>query len=360
MAIPELEEIERIPRAGKIHLGVKKLSKGGKEIPSAVDYFVWPEEYAGVLTELFGEKAREIPIMLPLNDKERVAPTFFKRYGAGSSRPYCKGDGISAVRVVMATDPETGKPVPTGELEEIECPGRDCEHYQSKSCRHVMCLQVIIPQLVSEGVFQIDTSSFHSIVNFNSSWRYISSLTHGQVALIPLLLRVVPKEVSPDGRKKVVHVLELKLARRMGLGELQQLAASQVQPLALPGPDEGDAKTYFYPDVTCEEEAAEGEVVELAEDLAGDLETRPDQLDSDIADMQAALGYTKAQMDLRWRKVGGDKQAMLELLAADYEGNGKKQPAPTASKHGESEPGLAEEPAKASAVPSAKQGGFLI
>lgn len=323
MAIPELDGIVRIPRAGKIHLGVKVPTKDGKKRPSAVDFFVWPEEYAETLTELFGEKAREIPIMLPLNDREAVAPTFYKRYGSSSSRPLCKGDGITAIRAIMVKDPETEKLVPTGELEEIECPGRDCEHYQSGHCRHVMCLQVIIPQLVSEGVFQIDTSSFHSIVNFNNSWRYISSLTHGQMALIPLVLRIVPKEVSPGGKKKVVHVLELKLAERMGLGELQQLAASQAQPLALPAPDEADAKSYFFPDIAAEE-AAEGEIVEMDQDLAGDLEppeaeAEPDELDNKIADLQAALGYNQAKMAIRWNKVGGDKEAMVELLTREYE-----------------------------------------
>lgn len=357
MAIPELDEIVRILRAGKIHLGIKVPTKDGKSTrPSSVDFFVWPEEYKEPLTELYGEKAREILIMLPLNDKEKVAPTFYKRYGSGSSRPLCKGDGITAIRAVMIEDPETGKPVPTGELEEIECPGRDCEYYQSKHCRHVMCLQVIIPQLVSEGVFQIDTSSFHSIVNFNSSWRYISSLTRGQVAMIPLLLRLVPKEVSPDGRKKVVHVLELKLAERMGLEELQQLAASQMQPLALPAPDENDARGYFYPDVI-EEEPAEGEIVEISEDLAGDLEEKPDpdepdQLDQQIADLQAALGYNQAKMAMRWNRVQGDKEAMLELLTAEYEeGNGNapaqpEKPPPT-------------KPPAASSVSGPGQSGFL-
>lgn len=358
MAIPELEEIVRIPRAGKIHLGLKVPTKDGKSTrPSAVDYLVWPEEPKELkekLIELFGEKAREIPVMLLQNDKEEAAPTFYKRYGASSSRPLCKGNGISAIRAVTVTDKETGKAAPTGELEEVECPGRDCEHYQSKQCRHVMCLQVVIPQLASEGVFQIDTSSFHSIINFNSSWRYISSLTHGQVAGIPLLLRIVPKEVSPDGRKKVVHVLELKLAHKMSLEEIRQLAASQAQPLALPAPDENDAKSYFFPDVPDDEEPAEGEVVEIAEDLAGDIE--PDALDQQIADLQAALGYNQAKMTMRWQKVGGDKQAMLELLTAEYGENGSKQPGKPPSG---SEPPVAVT-TSSPAAPDNKQGSWII
>jgi len=184
--------------------------------------------------------------------------------------------------------------------------------------------------------------------------------------MIPLILRLVPKEVSPDGRKKVVHVLELKLAERMGLDELQQLAASQTQPLALPAPDENDAKSYFFPDVPDDEKPAEGEVVDITEDLAGDLEAKgeiPDQLDQQIADLQAALGYTKAQMVFRWNKVGGDKAAMVGLLTEEYNGNGKRQSGPKPHKAPPSgapttPSDTAEESNAALAAP--KQTGWLI
>jgi len=75
MPIKGLSDVRRLPRAAKIHLGEKKISeKSGKEYPAAVDYFVWPEDYAGELAELFGEKCREIPVMFPVDDREMVAP----------------------------------------------------------------------------------------------------------------------------------------------------------------------------------------------------------------------------------------------------------------------------------------------
>lgn len=319
--IKGISDIRRFPRAGKIHLGEKRLSeKTGREYPTAVDYFVWPEEYAEELTRLFGERAREIIIMFPVDDRELVAPQWYKRYGA-SSGLVCRGDGETAI---CRTE--------TGELAEIECPGRECEWYQQKHCRHVMNLQFVIPELVSEGVWQIDTSSYHSIVNFNSSWDYIRALTGGRIAMIPLRLRLVPKEVSPDGRKKVVHVLELRLAERMGLDRLRALASgTEPAKAAIPEPDISDEREYFYP-----------REVRADKDDFDDLEPAPgfaevDDLDGRIADLEAALGLTRAQMSLRWRKVGGDKAAMVELLEKEYgalrggDGRNERQPSHAAA-----------------------------
>jgi hypothetical protein len=324
MPIKGLSDIRRLPRAGKIHLGDKTISeKTGKEYPRALDYFKWPDEYAEELTALFGEKAREIPIMFPVDDKEMVAPQFYKRYGSGSGL-VCRGDGEMAV---CRTE--------SGELEEIECLGQDCEWYQKKHCRHVLNLMFIIPQLISEGCWQLDTSSFHSIVNFNSSWEYVQALTGGKVAMVPLVLRVVPKEVSPDGKKKVVHVLEIKLAQRLSLEDLRGLGAGAVPVAALPAPNCESEPEHFYP------KEVRPEPVEISPDLAGDLEARPemaepDGLDSQIADLTAALGLTSAQLALRWKKVEGDKAAMADLLADEYvDGNrnakDEQKPAPAAA-----------------------------
>ena len=40
--IKELSDVRRLPRLGKIHLGVKAKNEKGVEYPKAVDYFVVP------------------------------------------------------------------------------------------------------------------------------------------------------------------------------------------------------------------------------------------------------------------------------------------------------------------------------
>jgi hypothetical protein len=321
VAIKGVSEIRRFPRAGKIHLGDKAISeKTGKEYPKALDYFKWPEEYEETLTSLFGEKCREFPIMFLVEDQEMVAPQYYKRYGSGSGL-ICRGDGETAV---MRND--------EGELVEIDCPGQDCPWYEKKHCRHVMNLQFVIPQLVSEGIFQIDTSSYHSIVNFNSSWHFVKALTGGRIAMVPLVLRIIPKEVNPDGKKKVVYVLELKLAQRMGLNDLQAIVEGQAPRAELPAADETSEKDYFYPKEVRDRPPAPESQAEIivSEDLQGDLEVAeaedvPDELDNQIEDLCASLGLTQGQRELRWRKVEGDKQAMVDLLNQEYEEKGEKK-----------------------------------
>lgn len=325
MAIKGLSEIRRLPRAGKIRLGEKRLSqKTGNPYPAAVDYFVWPEEYAEALAELFGEKAREIDIMFPTDDPEQICPQYLKRYG--TSGLLCRGDGI----VAECVDQETGEWV------EIECNPEECPHFNAteeskKSCRQVMNLRFVIPQLISEGVWQLDTSSYNSIIAVNSAIDYIRGLV-GRVSMIPLRLRVVPREVQPDGKKMVVYVLDLRLGAQLGLRELQELARAGDQPLlALPSLDDHVPPDDLFPmEAAAYEEPAEEEAVEVAPELAGDLEAEGevveasedaalDELDSEIAYLQAALGHNQAKMAIRWNKVGGDKAAMRDLLAAEWE-----------------------------------------
>jgi hypothetical protein len=351
MAIRGLTERRRLPRAGKIRLGEKRISqKSGNPYPAATDFFVWPEESKRVLTELFGEKAREMDIMFPSEDLEQICPQYLKRYG--TSGLLCRGDGVMAECVNQET----------GEWVEITCNPEECPYFSppdpsKKSCRQVMNLRFIIPQLISEGVWQLDTSSYNSIIAVNSAIEYIYGLV-GRVSMIPLRLRVIPREVQPDGKKKIVYVLDLKLGSQLGLRELQALAQSEGKPLlALPSLEDHVPPDDLFPvEAKAFEEPAEGEVVEIAEDLAGDIES--DQLAPQIADLQAELNLTPAQMTLRWQKVGGDKQAMLELLTTEHENNGKQPGTPPKP----SDPEARTSPPESKQPPAApsKQGSWMI
>ena len=75
MPIKGLTEARRLPRLGKIHLGVKKTKVvNGREVeyPSAVDHFVFPEDNPlyDDLVKVFGEKPRELRILIPVEDEE--------------------------------------------------------------------------------------------------------------------------------------------------------------------------------------------------------------------------------------------------------------------------------------------------
>ena len=250
MPIKGLTTKRRLSRLGKIRLGIKAVSQNGKEYPKAVDYFVCPPE----VQEVYGEKPAALEIVLPVDAEELVASTYYKAYSA-SRGLVCKGDGVSANRLIDASqkgvEPETGVitgPIAAHDAQATEmalgiaCPGRDCPYYQGQQCRELMSLQFLMPNVPGLGVWQLDTSSYHSIVNIYSGMELIRGI-FGSAAMIPLTLSLEPMEVSPGGFKKTVHVLHLRSG-----GTLAQIAEQRSQPLVpglMPAPDEEREELLF-------------------------------------------------------------------------------------------------------------------
>ena len=121
------------------------------------------------------------------------------------------------------------------ELLEITCNPAKCAYYQKAQCRRVMNLQFILPDCPGFGVYQLDTSSFFSIVNVNSCLELIQGVC-GRLSMIPLSLKLVDKEVQVDGKTKTVRVLNLTAP--YSLIEIQRYARIPPgQVLLLPAPD---------------------------------------------------------------------------------------------------------------------------
>ncbi len=203
--IKGLSEKRRLPRLGKIHLGVKAKNARGTEYPRMVDYFVCPPEVQAV----FGEKPKELKILIPVEDEDKWASQYYRCY-CRSRGLVCKGDGETCTRMV---DVKTGE-LADGEtkeavMKEMECRGRECADYGVR-CKEVMNLQFLLPEVPGLGVWQIDTSSVNSIKNINSTANLLR-LLYGRVSMIPLLLTVEQLEVNgPEGKKKKVSVLNLR------------------------------------------------------------------------------------------------------------------------------------------------------
>ena len=209
MPIENLSNRVKVPRIGKIHLGVKdQTTKDGHPIdyPKATDYFVVPDE----VREVYGDKPVELDIMLPAEDAELFAPQYLKAYSL-SQGLICRGDGIKATRKIdlktgALADSKTG----AWDWREVNCDPQECELYLRKQCRQVMNLLVLLPKVPGLGVYQIDTSSYHSIVNINSMVRLLKAVL-GRCSMIPLTLVLRPQEVAPQGTtKKTVHVLDIR------------------------------------------------------------------------------------------------------------------------------------------------------
>ena len=237
--IKGLSETRRLPRLGKIRLGVKVANQSGAEYPRAVDYFVLPDE----LKAQFGEKPKELPIMFLTDDEPEQ---WYKAYSK-SRGLICRGDGERAMALV---DVETGdiasRDSKATELRDVPCNTKTCPIYQKKQCKGIMNLQFYVRGTDMLGVYQLDTSSVNSIVNINSSLSMLRSIS-GRQSMIPVTLVVEPREVQPEGKKKTVWVLQLHI----NMAEAQDAAQRRLgAPVvhALPPPETDQAPDDMYTD----------------------------------------------------------------------------------------------------------------
>lgn len=246
MAIKGISEIRRLPRLGKIRLGIKKVSeKTGKEYPTEVDYFICDPSTPSELENqkikdeferLYGKDPKSIRIMFPMANPDIFFPQFYKRYGSGTLLK-CKGDGIEAscgtdeftAGLTVLRKDEMGLPV-------VKCLGKECPHYKKKECSEVGVLQILLPELPGAGVWQITTGSFNSIVNLNSCIDYIVAVC-GRAHMIPLQLERRMQEIAYEGKKSKHYILHINMDFR--LADLQKFAT--IEPtkmmLELPAPE---------------------------------------------------------------------------------------------------------------------------
>ena len=244
--ITGLSEIRRFPRLGKIGLGIKAQSKGGRDYPKEVDYFVFdpPAEDASEANKrlyakfrkVYGDKPTALNVIIPSEDVQEFFPQALKLYGS-NHRIRCTGNGGGCAmreKGLFPKDQQAGKD--DGALYEwTECP---CELFEEGKCKQMGNLMVMIPDVSVAGYFQIDTSSFHSIVGINSDLAYIRnvfgrvsnmvSLRTGQTAL--QLIRE-PKETFFEGKSATHWPMRLVVrnAEMLDFHVLQQLR------LAAPG-----------------------------------------------------------------------------------------------------------------------------
>ena len=191
-----LSDKRRLPRLGKIRLGVVIQEPGKKPYPRATDHFVVPPAVA----KLYGEEPKDLPIMFPGDDPARLFPQDYKMYR--SAGLWCSGNGETAKRW---TD--------RGELKELVCP---CPYLESGECSPTATLNFLLPDVPGIGVWQITTTNQRSIVSLNTSLELFSSRNmFGGLAGIPFQLKLRPEPLQrfdeKAGRmvKQTLQVLSL-------------------------------------------------------------------------------------------------------------------------------------------------------
>ena len=229
--IKGLSDRRRLPRLGKIRLGIRALTQGGKSYPVEKRFFILPPEVARV----YGQQAEELDVMFPVEDEEVIFPQRLTWFGQ-SLGPKCMGDGEKARRMNDK-----------GIYEDRKCP---CELLKNKECLQRANLMIMLPKVSVGGVYQIDIGSYHSIVDLNSGIDYIRALL-GRISMVPLKLKRVARETHGSGRKEIHYPLQIafegnidalmafkKMAPRQ-LGSATEVPPADISNPEMDAPDEG-------------------------------------------------------------------------------------------------------------------------
>lgn len=298
--IKGVSEIRRMPRLGKIRLGIKRVSdRTQNPYPVATDYFVVPDE----IKKHVGDKPKQLNIMFPVEDPKEFAIQWLRCYSFTQGL-VCKGDGMMCRRKV---DTITGALADHTTVEwewkdGLPCNPDTCPEYcgEKPQCRRVMNLLFLMPDVPGFGVWQLDTSSFYSIVNINSCLDLIKRLC-GRISFIPLTLSLEPQIVEPPGiKRKTVHILQIR--SDVKLAEIQRLGRRKPEQVLLPPLDEEEIPTDLYP----EEVLAEAEGLEPSK--GGEEKVAPTKAESQKpppAEPKATQGEVEGEgfnIDMTWLK----------------------------------------------------------
>lgn len=218
-----------MPRLGKLRLGEKRKSGGGKEYPAELDYFRCdPEDgmapadrvaLAEKFTALYGERPTILRnVFLPSDAREFVFPNAleaWKRTQNGAKR-WCYGDGVRAARL----DFESGT-----WNERKCCHVEACPVMDAGDCKLISRLRVFLPELSMAGYWQIDTSSQASTGNIIDCLNQLEGV-FGRLTNIPLVLSREPEVMTYEGKANTHYICHLR-APNVDFAQLKAMSAAR-------------------------------------------------------------------------------------------------------------------------------------
>lgn len=264
-----VSDARRMTRLGIIRLGIKIESEGKNPYPRPTDYFVVPDE----MKPIVGEKPTKLNIMFPSDDEEEVTRQYLRCYGRTHGL-VCWGDGVQGHRKIDThTSEMAGRDTTDWEWQEITCDFEECPEYGAR-CRRVMTLMFMMPDVPGLGVWQINTSSFYSIREINTTLGIIRNMTrrpdypNGRISWIPLTLSLGPLTVNPPGTgQKTVYIMHIKTDFK--LADIIKTALLPPGRAIVPAPEVEEPPGDLFP----------GQVIEQEPIMADE---QPDQITAEV------------------------------------------------------------------------------
>jgi len=195
---------------GRIAIGEKGKSKDGKLMPKRLDYFDFRHNFdrttglspkhtamIEVMTKKYGERPKEIEVILKNNTPEEVFFTGYMNYPGMKCNCFSR-DGFKALRT-------------QGESKiEVECNHKECNFYDhhKKTCKPTGILTCVIEDSpVSGGVWKFTTHSKMSIQKITSALATFYEC-RGTLFNLAVRLKVVPVPMVVNGQNTIVQTVE--------------------------------------------------------------------------------------------------------------------------------------------------------
>lgn len=184
------QNVIRLPRLGKIRLGIKKKTAAGKEYPSETDYFVVPDE----IKAKFGDKPKTLPVMIAVEDEEKSLRQYYACYGS-NQKIKCQGDGELAAR----RDDK-------GKISEIACPSPEfCDFAKQFKCHARIDIMLVLPNINMGGVYQLSSGSVNTDIDLRSGLEMARYL-FGRIAWVPMMITREERKIpDPETGKMQTH-----------------------------------------------------------------------------------------------------------------------------------------------------------
>ena len=213
------------PVIGRISIG-RVVEKNGKRLPEKDDEFTLTSQIQHkdgwinhpldeALRGTTGSKLRSIPIKLLFDDPDLNMRANYTLFNRNTGRPMCVGNG------------ETCRRATAEGIQSFECRTPDaCDLAQGSQCKPYGRLNVRIGEDDVLGTFILRTTGFNTIRTLLARMAYLSALSGGMLASLPLELRLRGKSTTQSHRAPIYFV-DLTLRAGQSLHEAVEQARTE-------------------------------------------------------------------------------------------------------------------------------------
>lgn len=195
------------PVIGRISIG-RVVERKGKRLPEKDDQFTLTSQVQGpdgwllhpldekLRKDAAGAKLRSIPVRLLFNDPALNLRADYSLFDRTTGRPICVGNG------------ETCRRMTKDGVESLPCPGPGTCAFGHGDCKPYARLNVIVDGGAEDalGSFVLRTTSYNTIRTLAARLEYLSAVSGGLLACMPLELRLRGKSTTMSFHTAIFYV----------------------------------------------------------------------------------------------------------------------------------------------------------